>query len=691
MGSRDHEGVPARGREDVHDRDRRDRPRGSGSTAALPRRCDRTGSPACGQCRTRADILSVVPDVTVSIVAGGDGRLLEACLASLPARRPDDDAPDDRRRQRLTRAARRCPTAWSSSETTSGAGSAPTTTRVLARAEGRYALILNDDTVLDPEAIDRLKWFLDQNPALGAAGPRLRYPDGRVQPSAFRFPTPGARCADGAHASAGGAGTCRAASASGGRLDPRRRDDGPHGRVPRRGRPRRALLHVSARTSTCAGGMRDARVGDRLLPATPGSSITRARRTAAVPERRIVQHARSRGLYARKHHGAAAERFVQGLTATHVRRPGRPRRRPAGLRRGRRPPLPRPRACLARSRRRRRNRGAVSGRVLVTGGLGFIGSAFVRALAADGEPVLNVDLDTYAGDERRLAGVPPGLVETVRARRRRSPEVEDIVRAERPLARRPLRRRVARHPERGRRRRSSSTPTSPAPARCSTPRRPAGRAGSCTCPPTRSTAPAPPTRSGRTRSSQARGLRPAPTPARRRSPTTSARLVCRPGRRRRRPAHELHRPVAAPREGGAAVGHPGPARRAAAGVGRRRAGARLDVRRGRRLGACACWPSAGERGRVYNVGPEAEGVPNVEIARAVARAAGRDDGACLPEPLRPAPARPPLRRRDRPDHRARMAGGAVARGGGRRDGRLVSANEAWWSTLVPDAEALYAD
>ena len=40
----------------------------------------------------------------------------------------------------------------------------------------------------------------------------------------------------------------------------------------------------------------------------------------------------------------------------------------------------------------------MSGRVLVTGGLGFIGSAFVRALAADGEAVLNADLDTYAGD-----------------------------------------------------------------------------------------------------------------------------------------------------------------------------------------------------------------------------------------------------------------------------------------------------
>jgi dTDP-glucose 4,6-dehydratase len=45
----------------------------------------------------------------------------------------------------------------------------------------------------------------------------------------------------------------------------------------------------------------------------------------------------------------------------------------------------------------------VSDRVLVTGGLGFIGSAFVRALAADGGDPLVADLETYAGDRRRLA------------------------------------------------------------------------------------------------------------------------------------------------------------------------------------------------------------------------------------------------------------------------------------------------
>jgi dTDP-glucose 4,6-dehydratase len=69
--------------------------------------------------------------------------------------------------------------------------------------------------------------------------------------------------------------------------------------------------------------------------------------------------------------------------------------------------------------------------VLVTGGLGFIGSELVRRLAADEQRVLNVDLDTYAGDERRLAGVPSHLVETVRIDVA-SAEFGELVRRERP-------------------------------------------------------------------------------------------------------------------------------------------------------------------------------------------------------------------------------------------------------------------
>ncbi len=47
-------------------------------------------------------------------------------------------------------------------------------------------------------------------------------------------------------------------------------------------------------------------------------------------------------------------------------------------------------------------------RFLVTGGLGFIGSTFVRRLIELGDEPINVDIQTYAGDERRLGDVLGG-------------------------------------------------------------------------------------------------------------------------------------------------------------------------------------------------------------------------------------------------------------------------------------------
>lgn len=49
--------------------------------------------------------------------------------------------------------------------------------------------------------------------------------------------------------------------------------------------------------------------------------------------------------------------------------------------------------------------------VLVTGGLGFIGSAFLRRLVNAGARPTNVDIDSYAGDARRIADLA-GSVET---------------------------------------------------------------------------------------------------------------------------------------------------------------------------------------------------------------------------------------------------------------------------------------
>lgn len=57
-------------------------------------------------------------------------------------------------------------------------------------ARGRYLLILNPDTEIVGDALERMVAYLDEHPAVGALGPQLLYPDGSVQPSRYRFPRP---------------------------------------------------------------------------------------------------------------------------------------------------------------------------------------------------------------------------------------------------------------------------------------------------------------------------------------------------------------------------------------------------------------------------------------------------------------------------------------------------------------------
>jgi len=54
---------------------------------------------------------------------------------------------------------------------------------------GEYVLLLNPDTKMGPDAIDRLFEFLDANPGFGAVAPRLVNPDGSTQSSVRSFPT----------------------------------------------------------------------------------------------------------------------------------------------------------------------------------------------------------------------------------------------------------------------------------------------------------------------------------------------------------------------------------------------------------------------------------------------------------------------------------------------------------------------
>jgi GT2 family glycosyltransferase len=60
----------------------------------------------------------------------------------------------------------------------------------LAVSHGRYVMLLNSDTIVRPGALARLVRFMDDRPDAGACGPRLVYPDGRLQRSCASFETP---------------------------------------------------------------------------------------------------------------------------------------------------------------------------------------------------------------------------------------------------------------------------------------------------------------------------------------------------------------------------------------------------------------------------------------------------------------------------------------------------------------------
>jgi N-acetylglucosaminyl-diphospho-decaprenol L-rhamnosyltransferase len=62
--------------------------------------------------------------------------------------------------------------------------------RALREADGRYWLVLNSDAAPLPGALQTLVRFMDANPSVAVSGPRLRLPNGEVQPSRRRFPTP---------------------------------------------------------------------------------------------------------------------------------------------------------------------------------------------------------------------------------------------------------------------------------------------------------------------------------------------------------------------------------------------------------------------------------------------------------------------------------------------------------------------
>ena len=184
----------------------------------------------------------------------------------------------------------------------------------IARARGRHVLILNEDTVLCEGMLDRMCRFMDQNPRVGACGPRIANPDGSEQPSAFHFPTP-ARVAlttltleRAGWVQSGGDRVARVDWVCGAAILARR------DALARVGGFDERLFIYSEDPDLCLR-LRDAGYQTAYFPHATVVHFENAT-TSGVPERRIFQIERSRAAYARKHHGAAGELWVRAMTAT---------------------------------------------------------------------------------------------------------------------------------------------------------------------------------------------------------------------------------------------------------------------------------------------------------------------------------------------------------------------------------------
>lgn len=131
-------------------------------------------------------------DVSLVIVSYNTRELLAECLDSLPAAAGDlalqvlvvDNASSDGTPAMVRE---RHPEV-ELIENRDNLGFSRAVNRGLAAARGRILVWLNPDCTVGPGVLAGLASHLDRHPEVGAVGPRLVYPDGRVQPSAQAFP-----------------------------------------------------------------------------------------------------------------------------------------------------------------------------------------------------------------------------------------------------------------------------------------------------------------------------------------------------------------------------------------------------------------------------------------------------------------------------------------------------------------------
>jgi len=68
-------------------------------------------------------------------------------------------------------------------------GFAGANNQAIRHSQGRYVLLLNSDAFVGENTIEQMVAFMDAHPEAGMAGCKLRYEDGRLQPSCYSFPS----------------------------------------------------------------------------------------------------------------------------------------------------------------------------------------------------------------------------------------------------------------------------------------------------------------------------------------------------------------------------------------------------------------------------------------------------------------------------------------------------------------------
>lgn len=135
------------------------------------------------------------PAVSIIIVTWKSKRDIEACLRSIPAAVGDlnseilvvDNGSDDGTAELVENLSRSMPTILLE-RSARNLGFARANNLALQMARGEYLLLLNPDTILQPQSIERLIACSRSNHA-GVVGAHHHNRDGSTQPSVRRFPT----------------------------------------------------------------------------------------------------------------------------------------------------------------------------------------------------------------------------------------------------------------------------------------------------------------------------------------------------------------------------------------------------------------------------------------------------------------------------------------------------------------------